>query len=73
MTGRLDRSGAIFPLLPLRATSGHGSAKGFADRDRITPYLQSLLLLRIEMSDEAIGADQNGSGADLNEDAGDDL
>ena len=32
-----------------------------------------VLLLRIEMSDEAIGADQNGSGAGLNEDVGDDL
>jgi hypothetical protein len=53
--------------------SGHGSANGFADRDRITPYLRSLLLLRIEMSHEAIRADQKASGADLNEHVGDDL
>jgi hypothetical protein len=31
------------------------------------------LLLRIEMSDEANRADQKASGADLNEDVGDDL
>jgi len=43
VTGRLDRSGAIFPLLPLRAARATAPQMAFADRDRIVPYLRSLL------------------------------
>ncbi len=74
MTGRLDRSGTIFSLLPLRGGPlGPRLRKCLLLTETGSRHLRSLLLLRIEMSDEAIGADQNGSGADLNEDVGDDL
>ena len=37
MTGRLDRSGAIFPL-SATARSGHGSPNGPVDTDGIAHY-----------------------------------